>query len=157
MSRSRIVLSLAAALICTSVVMYAADMQVGTWKLDLAKSKYSPANLAPKSSMTKIEATADGIKATVDNVDADGKTIHYTFTAKYDGKDYPVTGDPNRDTVSYKKVDDYTFDSTSKKGGKVTTTAHIVYSKDGKMRTLTITGTNAQGQKVSNMQVYSKQ
>jgi hypothetical protein len=138
--------------------MYAADMQVGTWKMNLAKSKFSPANLAPKSSTSKIEETADGgIKVTVDAVDADGKTIHYTFTAKYDGKDYPVTGDPNRDMVSYKRIDDSTYDATSKKGGKVTTTTHIVISKDGKTRTLTVTGTNAQGQKVNHTQVYDKQ
>jgi len=158
MSRSRTVLSLAVTVLCASAVMYAADMQVGTWKLNLAKSKYTPANLAPKSSTTKIEAAAGGgIKATVDAVDADGKTIHYTFTAKYDGKDYPVTGDPNRDTVAYTRIDDFTYDSTSKKAGKVTTTSHTVISKDGKTRTNTITGTNAQGLKVSNTQVYDKQ
>jgi hypothetical protein len=138
--------------------MYAADSQVGTWKLNLAKSTYVPANLAPKSSTTKIEATADGgIKVTVDGVDADSKTVHYTFTAKYDGKDYPVTGDANRDTVSYTRIDANTVTSTSKKAGKVTTTAKAVYSADGKTRTLTVTGTNAQGQKVTNTQVYDKQ
>ena len=158
MSRSRTVLSLAVTVLCASATLYAADMQVGTWKLNLAKSKYSPANLAPKSTVSKFEATADGgIKATVDTVDAEGKRIHYTFTAKYDGKDYPVTGDPSRDAVSYKRIDDYTYDATNKTGGKVTTTSHVVISKDGKTRTLTVTGTNAQGQKVTNTQVYDKQ
>jgi hypothetical protein len=148
------------AIVCLAVmttVLCAADVSVGTWKVNLAKSKYNPANLAPKSSITKIVAVADGITNVTDVVDADGKAIHYEFTAKYDGKDYPVKGDPNRDTVSAKKIDDYTFDFTSKKGGKVTTTTHIVYARDGKSRTLTTTGTNAQGVKVTNTVVADKQ
>src|SRR5262245_51284441 len=96
-------------LVAFTALAYAADNQVGAWKLNLAKSKYSPANLAPKSTTSKIEAVDNGIKATVDTVDSEGKPFHYDFTAKYDGKEYPIKGDPTRDSVSYKKIDDYTF------------------------------------------------
>src|ERR1700752_5336098 len=103
-------------LVCLTVMtmlVYGADMSIGTWKLNLAKSKYDPASLAPKSQTTKNEAAPDGVKQTADIVDSTGKMIHTEYTAKYDGKDYPVKGDPNRDTVSVKKVDDYTFEFTN--------------------------------------------
>jgi len=140
-----------------TLVVYAADMSVGTWKLNLAKSKYDPANLAPKSQTVKNEAAADGVKQVADIVDSTGKAVHTEYTAKYDGKDYAVTGDPNRDMVALKKIDDYNFEFTNRKGGKAMTTGKVVYSKDGKTRTITTSGTNAQGQKVSNTTVFEKQ
>ena len=157
MKRYLIALALIAGLMCVSSALYAADNQAGTWKLNLAKSKYDPANLAPKSTTAKLEAAADGIKATVDTVNSENKKIHYEFTAKYDGKDYPISGDPTRDSISYKRIDDYTFESVSKKAGKVTVTTRNVYARDGKSRTLTTTGTNDKGQKVNNTTVWDKQ
>jgi hypothetical protein len=157
MKRYLIALALIAGLMCVSPILFAADNQVGTWKLNLTKSKYDPASLAPNSTTAKLEAVADGIKAIVDTVDFENKKIHYEFTAKYDGKDYPISGDPTRDSISYKRIDDYTFESVSKKAGKVTVTTRNEYSKDGKSRTLTTTGTNDKGQKVSNTAVWDKQ
>jgi hypothetical protein len=157
MKRFLIALALIASLTSVSTVLYAADNQVGTWKLNLAKSKYDPANLAPKSTTARFVADGDGIKATVDTVDFENKMIHYEFTAKYDGKDYPIKGDPTRDSISYKRIDDYTFESVSKKAGKVTVTTRFVYARDGKSRTLTTTGTNDKGQKVNNTTVWDKQ
>lgn len=157
MKRFLIALALIAGLVSISTVSYAADNQVGTWKLNLSKSKYDPPNLAPKSTTSKLEAAGDGIKGTVDTMDVENKKIHYEWTAKYDGKDYPITGDVTRDSVSYKRIDDYTFETVSKKGGKVTVTMRYVYAKDGKSRTLTTTGTNDKGQKVNNVLVFDKQ
>ena len=134
---------------------FAADMFSANWKLNLAKSKYDPGP-PPKQSATKIEAVPGGLKFTVDGVNAEGKPNHFEWTAKFDGKDSPVKGDPNRDTVALKKIDDYTFEIVNKKGGKVTTTARSVVARDGKTRTVTTTGTNAQGQKVNNVAVFEK-
>jgi hypothetical protein len=139
MKRYLVALALIAGLMYVPPVLYAADNQEGTWKLNLAKSKYNPASLAPKSTTAKLEAAPDGIKATVDTVNSENQKIHYEFTAKYDGKDYPISGDPTRDTISYKRIDDYTFESVSKKAGKATVTTRNVYAKDGKSRTLTTT------------------
>ena len=153
-------ISFAAAFVClfaVVAVVYAADVQVGTWKINLAKSKYSPANLAPKSTTVKNDAVDGGVKITVDTVDYTGKALHYEYTVKYDGKDNAVKGDPNRDMTAMKKIDDNTFDQTNKKGGKVTTTSKIVYARDGKSRTITTTGTNPQGVKVNNVVVWDKQ
>ena len=134
---------------------FGADVVSGTWKLNVAKSKYDPGP-PPKESATKIEAVPGGLKFTVDGVNAEGKPTHFEWTAKFDGKDVPVKGDPNRDTAALKKVDDHTFEIVNKKDGKVTTTNRIVVSRDGKTRTVTATGTNAKGQKVNNTAVYEK-
>jgi histidinol dehydrogenase len=151
-----VVVCLASALAFTAS-LYAADMQIGTWKLNLAKSKYNPAALALRSATVKGEAVDNGIKNVVDTVDSQGKSFHYEYTAKYDGKDYPVKGDPNRDTTALKKIDDNTFEQINKKSGKITTTNRWVYARDGKSRTQTTTGADAQGQKVNNVVVWDKQ
>ena len=104
----------------------------------------------------QTEAVDNGIKNTCDVVDYQGKSVHYDFTAKYDGKDVPVNGDPNRDMTALKKIDDYNYDQTNKKGGKVTTTTHNAYARDGKSRTQTTTGVSHQGQKVTIRTVWDK-
>ena len=157
MKRFRFVTCVLVCLAAMTLVVYAADMSVGSWKLNLAKSKYDPANLAPKSQTVKNEAAADGVKQVADIVDSTGKAVHTEYTAKYDGKDYAVTGDPNRDAVALKRIDDYKFEFTNAKGGKAMTKGTVVYSKDGKTRTITTSGVNAQGQKVTNITVFDKQ
>jgi len=103
------------------------------------------------------EAVGDNIKVTVDGIDGTGKPLHTEWTGKFDGKDYPLTGDPTADTRSYKKIDDRTTELTNKKAGKVTATARIVISPDDKSRTVTVSGTDASGKKVSGTGVYDKQ
>jgi hypothetical protein len=127
----------------------------GTWNLDVVKSKYSP-GATPKSQVAIIEAVNGGMKVVSDRVEADGQKVHFEWTAKFDGRDYPVKGDPSRDMVSVKKIDDYNLDITNKKAGKVTTTIKAVYARDGKSRVETVTGTNAQGQKVNNITAWTR-
>jgi hypothetical protein len=128
----------------------------GTWKLNLAKSKYTPGP-PPKSATITYEETVDGIKRTGGSVDAEGKTTPFEYTAKYDGKDYPVTGQDLYDAITIKRIDDHTAESTLRKSGKAVGNARRVVSKDGKVMTLTITGTNSKGEKVHNVAVYDKQ
>jgi hypothetical protein len=139
-----------------SSVAFGADNNVGTWKLNVAKSTYSP-DPAPKSQTLKIEGWEDGVKYTSDGIGADGKPTHSEFSAKYDGKDYPFKGNPDADTLSYKRIDANTVEAVTKKDGKTTITAKVVVSKDGKTRTLTMTGKNAKGQGVNNTVVYERQ
>ena len=94
---------------------------------------------------------------TQDGVSADGKPIHIEWSGKLDGKDYPVTGDPNGDTRSYQKLNDRTLAVTVKKNGKVTATARTVISADGKRRTAAVSGTMPKGKKFKNVVVYDKQ
>ena len=144
------------ALFGLATLLVAADPTVGTWKLNTAKSKYSPGP-APKSATITYEETADGIKRMGESVEADGTKTSFEYTAKYDGKDYPVTGSDTFDMIALKRINDRTTQATLKKSGKVVSTARRVVSKDGKMLTLTITGTNAKGQKMKNIAVYDKQ
>jgi len=128
----------------------------GTWKLNLAKSTYSPGP-TPKSQLATLAAVSGGMSVVSDRVEADGQKVHFEWTAMFDSKDYPVKGDPGRDTVSVKKIDDYNIEITNKKSGKVTTTIKAVYEKDGKHRVETVTGMSAQGQVIKNVTSWDKQ
>jgi hypothetical protein len=134
---------------------FAANTSLGTWKLNEAKSKLSAG--LPKNLTVVYEAVGDNIKATVDGVDAQGKPTHNEWTGKFDGKDYPVTGDPSSDARAYKTINDNSLELTVKKDGKVTITGRIVTSADGKTRTLTASGTDSAGKKVHSTSVYDKQ
>jgi len=133
-----------------------ADEHSGTWKMNPAKSNYSPGP-APKSITVKIVSDADNMKLTSDGIDAAGKPTHVEYTAKYDGKDYPITGIPNADTVALERLDASTIRSTTKKADQVVMTVSSVISKDGKTRTATFKGKNAEGLDVNNVVVYDKQ
>jgi hypothetical protein len=133
-----------------------ADEHSGTWKMNPAKSNYSPGP-APKSITVKIAADADNMKLTSDGIDAAGKPTHVEYAAKYDGKDYHITGIPNADTVALERPDASTIRTTTKKGHQVVMTVTSVISKEGKTRTATFKGKNAEGLDVNNIVVYDKQ
>ena len=133
------------------------DSQVGVWKLNVAKSKYSPGP-APTSAATTIEAAGAGTKVSVDQTLPDGTKRQYSFTSNYDGKDVPIVGNnPEADTVARTRVNATTVRTVSKKGGKVTATQTSTVSSDGKTRTVTTKGKNAKGQPVNNVAVYDRQ
>src|SRR5437667_8940982 len=136
-------------------VCLAEDANVGTWKLNEAKSKLAPG--APKNSTVVYEAAGDDVKVTVVGTDSEGKPTHNEWTGKFDGKDYPVTGDPSSDARSYKMVNDHTLSFTNKKDGKVTLTGRIVVAADGKSRTVTVSGTDSKGTKFTSTAVNDKQ
>lgn len=128
----------------------------GTWKLNLAKSKYSPGP-PPKSLTVTITSPNGGIKQVVDTVPATGAALHYEATGMFDSKDVPVKGNPNADTQAFKKISDRSYEVTAKKGGKVVQTSVVVISADGKTRTNTQTGTTADGKPVKNVLIYDRQ
>jgi hypothetical protein len=130
------------------------DRFVGTWVLNVARSKYSPGPL-PKNQTVVYEAAGNGIKVTSKS-DVGGKPVTTTYTATYDGKDAAVTGNPDYDTTSVKRIDGNNLELTRKRAGKVVQTVTMVLSNDGKTRTVTTTGVNAQGQKVNNVAVFER-
>jgi len=138
-----------------AAVCFADDSVMGTWKLNEAKSKIVAG--APKLTTVVYEASGDSVKVTVEGTGGDGKPLHSEWTGKFDGKDYPVTGDANSDMRSYKKVNDHTLAFTNKQGGKVTTSGQGVVSSDGKTRTVTLNGADSKGKKFSSTAVYDKQ
>jgi hypothetical protein len=131
---------------------------VGTWKLDVTKSKFDPGP-GPKSLTRTVEAQGDGVKYTFEGVAADGKPIAYGFAVQFDGKDNPISGSipSGADTISAKRTDANHFEATLKKGGKVVGISKVTVSKDGKVTTVDSTGTTASGAKGHDVQVYDKQ
>ena len=155
--RARVAISLAAGVLLLAVMAAAqTDPFVGTWTLNLAKSKYSPGP-APKSTTTVIEAAGKGYKVSVKTEPASGPAQQWSYTTNLDGKESPVSGNnANADSVTVKRIDANTLETVARMGGKVTTTQRNVVSADGKTRTVTTTGTNAEGQKVNNVAVYDR-
>jgi hypothetical protein len=154
MKGKAILLALAACL-AAATCSFADDAFSGTWKLDEAKSKLSPG--MNKNTTVTYAAAGDSVKVTLDGVGPDGHATHDEWTGKYDGKDYPVTGNPMTDTRAYKKVNDHTLEVTGKKGDKVVLSAKITISADGKTRTVVVTQTGADGKKSASTAVYQKQ
>jgi ketosteroid isomerase-like protein len=133
----------------------ATDPLIGTWELNVPKSTFNPGP-SLESSTRKFEAAGDGLKFSGQNVNADGTKTVGQWTAYFDGKDYPVTGDPNADTMSLKRIDRFNTEGTAKKGGKVTYRVQRVVSQDGRVWTLTLQGTDPQGKPYTNVLVFDK-
>jgi hypothetical protein len=147
--------------VCIASPVFAQDAHVGTWKQNFDKTKTVPPPITPNpnrpQSVTRsYETFGDGLKATFVTVRADGTTTTSGFSAHFDGKDYPATG-TNFDTIALKKIDNYSFENTNKRGGKVVSTGTNVVSKDGKTMTFTSKGTNASGQPTTTVLVFEKQ
>jgi len=128
----------------------------GTWKLNAAKSKFSPGPPPKTMSVTYSAVGADGMKIVVDVTPATGAAQHWEMTAHYDGKEYPVKGNPNADMVSVKRIDATTSESTFKKAGKVTATNTRALSADGKVLTVTSKGVTEDGKPRNDVQVFEK-
>jgi hypothetical protein len=141
----------------TAIAAFGADNSLGTWKLNVEKSKYTPAPFPIKTLTTTREAADGGVKGTAVGEQANGTPINSTSSIKYDGKEYPVTGAP-WDTISVKQINANTFTSeTKQKNGKYHATGRTVISKDGKTMTTTTKGTNADGVAFAGTLVYDKQ
>lgn len=132
------------------------DPHVGSWKVNVAKSKYIPGP-APQSQTVKYEAWEGGLKLTSDGVDAKGAKTHAEYAAKFDGKPSPFKGNPNADMIALKRIDARTLETAWTKAGKPAITSRSTVAADGKTRTTVQTGTDAQGQKVNNTIVYERQ
>jgi hypothetical protein len=135
-----------------------ANPLVGTWKLNLTKSKYDPGP-APTSLNRTVEAQGNGVKYTFTGVSADGKPVSYGFSVQFDGKDNPINGSmpSGADTISATRTDSNHFVATLKKAGTVIGSSKVTVSKDGKTTTVDATGTTATGAKEHDVQVFDKQ
>lgn len=132
---------------------------LGTWKLNVAKSKFEPGP-GPKSMTRTITAQGGGAKYSFEGINADGSAVSYSFVSNYDGKDSPVTGTGGphgADTVALKRVDAHKIEGTYKKGGKQIGKVIGEVSKDGKVATIKATGKGADGKEWTTESVYEKQ
>jgi len=147
--------TLAVCFMAASACFASSDVQMGTWKLNEAKSKIGAG--VPKNSTVTYEAAGDSVKVTIDGTPPDGSLTNSEWTGKFDGKDYPSTGNPGEDMRSYKQVNDHTLQFASQKGGKVVLAGRVAVSADGKSRTVTTAVADAMGKKATNSAVYDKQ
>jgi len=138
-----------------AAITLAADANMGTWKLNDAKSKFAQG--AAKNTTVMYEVAGDAVKVTIDGIDGKGAVTHTEWTGKFDGKDYAVTGDPNSDMRSYTRVNGNLMDFTVKNAGKVDITGRIAVTADGMHRTVTSRSTDAKGKKSSSTAVFDKQ
>src|SRR5882757_5771188 len=154
MKARKIAITLAVCLAGAALCL-AADGFIGTWKLNEAKSKLAPGTA--KNNTVVYSAMGDQLMVTIDGTDAAGKPTHNEWMGKFDGKDYPVTGDSTSDARAVTKVDDHTLTFSVTRGGKFLLTGNIALSADGKSRTVTIEGTDSASKKITSTAVYDKQ
>ena len=156
MMRTRIAVVTVALSVIATGACFAANPQMGTWKLNEAKSKIAP-GMGKNTTVTYTEEKGDKIKVTVEGVNKDGKPTHGVWVGKFDGKAYPEKGNVPFDAVAYKVVNDRTNDLTAMKNGKAVWTGTITVAKDGKSRTATVNGTDEKGKKFTSKAVYDKE
>ena len=155
--RTRTILASLAIFCASLAISFAADSpQMGTWKLNEAKSKFN-AGATKNTTVVYAPAPNDMVKITVDGTDKDGKAVHNEWVGKFDGKDYPVTGEQTFDMRSYKMVNPNTLEMTVKKGGKAVGSGTIVVSADGKTRTVTTSVTDPKLSGFNATAVYDRQ
>lgn len=158
MKRLTVFAALAVLAAIASAPLFAQDNPaLGTWKLNVAKSTFT--GTAPKELTRTLEAVGDSVKYTFAGTAADGSSISYSFTVKYDGTDSPVTGTApgGFDMIAIKKINPHSYEATQKRAGKVAGTGKVVVSKDGKVTTVTLKGTDADGKATGSTSVYDKQ
>ena len=154
MIKTRIAVLAVALSFTAAAACFAASPQMGTWKLNAVKSKLVP-GMGKNTTVTYAEQK-DKIKITVEGIDKDGKPTHSVWVGKFDGKAYPVKGNLPYNSVAYRVVNDRTNDITAMKDGKVGWSGQITVAADGKSRTVTINGTDANGKKFKGKAVYDK-
>lgn len=155
MKMRAVVLTVVTCFVALTLSFAADDPLLGTWKLNEAKSKLVAGG--PKNNTVIYEAAGDSIKCTIEGVDAKGNPTHIEWTGKFDGQDYPLTGDPNGDMRAYKKIGNRSMEGITKKNGKVTSIARVVVATNGKSRTVSVNLTDADGKKSQMVAVYDRE
>ena len=156
MKTNRLLLVATTLFFTAAAASFAASPMMGTWKLNEAKSKFSP-GATKNHTVTYTEARGGKTMVTVDGMDKDGKAVHWTWTGKFDGQSYKTKGNPTADSAVYKPVNDRTNHLTLMKSGKTVAAGTIAVSKDGKSRTVTTTMTDANGKKHTDKAYYDKE
>jgi hypothetical protein len=138
-----------------SSVAEARDALAGSWQLNLKKSTFDPGP-GPKGQMRTYTHVGEIEKLTARGVGADGKPTLVQYSARYDGKDYPITGSSGGDLIALKRIDDFTTESTQKRGGKPVIVATRTVSQDGKTLTVLTKGIGPAGETLNHRMVFEK-
>jgi hypothetical protein len=143
-------------LLSLSVSLMAADSPFsGTWKFDPSKGHLTPP--VPKSIVAHIDASDTDFKYKEEGIGDKGQPMNVSYEAKFDGKDYPVTGDPYSDSVVLQQINQREIKFTNKKSGKVVSVTDAVISKDGRTATVNFTDYDSQGKAREGVAIYHKE
>jgi hypothetical protein len=151
-----------AASLQTSVAAQATEPLTGTWKLNVAKSTFNPADLSTASLVVTYEVRGDTVTASLDGVDTSRRAVHSEYTAAFDGKEHSIRGTidgkpaPDQGAVSWRRIDSRTYEVVNR-SGQVTTMRRIAVAADGRSRTTTITGRDAQGRTIHHVMFFDRQ
>jgi len=156
MKKRSIVLTVVLCLLALSLGYAAENPNMGTWKLNEAKSKI-PAGVGKNTTVVYSAASGDMMKVTTDGVDGKGNPTHSEWTGKFDGKPYPVTGMTTTDARAVTAKGDRTLEIDNMMGGKSVGKGKVELAKDGKSRTLETEGTGPDGKTYKAKYVYDKQ
>jgi hypothetical protein len=148
--KARTFASTVAVFLVAGAMCFASDPITGTWKLNIARSKFAPGE--PRNTKVVCAAAGGEVKVITDGINTDGTPIHTEWTGKFDGQDYPVTGDANADTRSYTRISDHILDIKEMKGGKIVLGGRIVVTNDN--RELWVTANRFGSGKTSNTVAY---
>jgi len=135
---------------------WAADPFTGTWVLNLSKSNIPPPFTAAKSQIVHLAINDSDFEISEEVVTESDEKLTIHAKAKFDGKDYPITGTPAVDTIAYQRVDRNTIKGVGKKDGKVVIQETAVVSPDGNSITGSYSITDATGKQVTAIAVFEK-
>lgn len=128
----------------------------GTWKLNAERSRFNPGP-PPRSVTTRFEPSGDGVNWSSERVAADGQRTLARYTARYDGKDYPISGSPSADTISLRRIDSRTTERVNKRDGKIVSVETRRVAADGNSYVTTVTGKTAKGEAIDHVMVFDRQ
>ena len=134
----------------------AADRALGTWRLNIAKSKFNPGP-PPESQTRTYELYRDGIRTTVRNGVRRREYTFVQFVSDYRGDQVPISGSPDADMIALKSVDADTAEADLYHAGRAIGRVRRVISRDGQTMTITVELNNVEGVRVTNVQVFEKQ
>jgi len=147
---------LVAALLSTSLVYGNTDPFIGTWRLNVQKSRYAPGT-CPKRMVIQMEPAGGGVQYRSETTYANGATSYSRYTADYNGAEAIVTGAKGLMTpVSLKRIDSRTVLASYSRAFRVLATSRRVVSSDGKVMTITTISNDKDGKAVTNVGVYEK-
>jgi hypothetical protein len=144
------------AVVASGVLLAQSNPFVGTWKLNLAKSK-DTSGAIPKEETFTVQMVGDQRQVTINGTAADGSPLSFKYAVPDKGGTGKILAGGPYDGVSGTRIDDNTREVTYMKGGKEMLHLRAVVSKDGKTNRMTLKGTDAQGKPVSGVAVFEKQ
>ncbi|MFL6449443.1 MAG: hypothetical protein ACJ746_17430 [Bryobacteraceae bacterium] len=144
------------AMLMAASALLASDPNLGTWKLNMAQSKFSPGP-APQSVTTTYTEDGGWVVSKSEGLGSDGKPFNVENRLKTDGNEYPYLSPWGKGTIVIQQANPYHWTSVVKLDSGHTLTSKGVISQDGRTRTVTTTGTNAKGEKVNSVTVSERQ